>query len=161
MVALCICMCVTYYWTKDFVVDTLETCITWDRLSALRSDIKRVFSQAYGGNAFVGCHLSHLYRDGASAYFTFIAEPGVHVELDQWRDAKKRVHAMIAQNRGATSHQHGVGTMHADLYTSVHDNTSLMTPTIAKRLVRSNKSLQSRKITRSIQVTFRIPLMRL
>jgi alkyldihydroxyacetonephosphate synthase len=36
-----------------------------------------------------------------------------------WRRAKRAANHAIAQHGGAVSHQHGVGTMHADLYAHI------------------------------------------
>jgi alkyldihydroxyacetonephosphate synthase len=102
---------------RGVLVDTLETSATWSRLPDLHLEVRAALEHAFGpGRCVVGAHLSHLYHDGASAYFTFLAAPEPGRELDQWRRAKRAVHEAIARHGGATSHQHGVGTMHADLY---------------------------------------------
>ncbi|MCB0879109.1 MAG: FAD-binding oxidoreductase [Thermoleophilia bacterium] len=102
---------------RGLLVDTLETSVTWSRLPALHLEVRAALEHAFGpGRCMVGCHLSHLYHDGASAYFTFLAAPQAGTQLDRWRDAKRAVHAAIVRRGGSASHQHGVGTMHADLY---------------------------------------------
>jgi alkyldihydroxyacetonephosphate synthase len=102
---------------RGLLVDTLETSVTWSRLPALHLEVRAALQQSFGvGRCIVGAHLSHLYHDGASAYFTFIAAPEPGRELERWRAAKRAVHAAIIRNGGTASHQHGVGTMHADLY---------------------------------------------
>jgi alkyldihydroxyacetonephosphate synthase len=99
------------------LVDTLETSVTWSRLPALHLEVRAALEQSFGqGRCMVGAHLSHLYHDGASAYFTFLAAPEPGRELERWRAAKRAVHAAIIRHGGTASHQHGVGTMHADLY---------------------------------------------
>lgn len=99
------------------LVDTLETSVTWSRLPALHLEVRAALEHAFGpGRCLVGAHLSHLYHDGASAYFTFLAAPEPGTELERWRAAKRAVHAAIVRRGGSASHQHGVGTMHADLY---------------------------------------------
>lgn len=104
---------------RGLLVDTLETSVSWARLPALHTEVRAALEEGFGaGRCIVGAHLSHLYHDGASAYFTFIAAPGAGRELEQWRAAKRGVHAAIARCGGSSSHQHGVGTMHADLYAS-------------------------------------------
>ncbi|MCW2925845.1 MAG: Alkylglycerone-phosphate synthase [Thermoleophilia bacterium] len=101
------------------LVDTLETSVSWSRLPALHLQVRAALEGAFGaGRCVVGAHLSHLYHDGASAYFTFLAAPTAERELEEWRAAKRAVHAAIARCGGSASHQHGVGTMHADLYAS-------------------------------------------
>ena len=99
------------------LVDTLETSVTWSRLPDLHLEVRAALEQSFGpGRSLVGAHLSHLYHDGASAYFTFLASPEPGRELEQWRSAKRAVHQAIARTGGSASHQHGVGTMHTDLY---------------------------------------------
>lgn len=102
---------------RGLLVDTLETSVAWSRLPALHLEVRAAIEHAFGaGRCVVGAHLSHLYHDGASAYFTFIAAPEPGTEVDRWRAAKREVHAAIARCGGSASHQHGVGTMHRDLY---------------------------------------------
>lgn len=110
-----------------YLVDTLETAVPWSSLHGMHRDVRRALEDSLGaGRCMVGCHLSHLYRDGASAYFTFLArvEPGA--ELDTWGRAKRAVHAELARHGAAVSHQHGVGTMHRDLF-------DVVTPTRARQ----------------------------
>lgn len=102
---------------RGLLVDTLETSVSWSRLPALHLEVRAALATAFGaGRCVVGAHLSHLYRDGASAYFTFLAAPEPGTELERWRLAKRLVHDAIIRCGGAASHQHGVGTMHADLF---------------------------------------------
>ncbi len=102
---------------RGLLVDTLETSVAWSRLPTLHHEVRTALERAFGeGRCMVGAHLSHLYHDGASAYFTFLAAPAPGRELEQWRAAKRGVHAAIIRSGGSASHQHGVGTMHADLY---------------------------------------------
>ncbi len=99
------------------LVDTLETSVTWSRLPDLHLQVRGALEHAFGpGRCMVGAHLSHLYHDGASAYFTFLAAPEPGREVAQWRAAKRAVHEAIVRTGGSASHQHGVGTMHTDLY---------------------------------------------
>jgi alkyldihydroxyacetonephosphate synthase len=101
------------------LVDTLETSASWSRLPQLHAEVRTAIEGAFGADrCVVGVHLSHLYHDGASMYVTFLAAPEAGRSLELWRDAKRAAHAAIARIGGATSHQHGVGTMHAGLYAS-------------------------------------------
>lgn len=105
---------------RGLLVDTLETSVSWSRLPALHLEVRAALDTAFGpGRSVVGAHLSHLYRDGASAYFTFLAAPEPGTELERWRLAKRLVHGAIIRCGGSASHQHGVGTMHADLFAGV------------------------------------------
>ncbi len=102
---------------RGLLVDTLETSVAWSRLPTLHHEVRTALEGAFGeGRCLVGAHLSHLYHDGASTYFTFLAAPEPGREVEQWRAAKRGVHAAIIRSGGSASHQHGVGTMHTDLY---------------------------------------------
>ena len=60
-------------------------------------------------------HLSHVYQDGASIYFTFLfrrtADPDE--TLHRWRILKTAASQAIVTRGGTISHQHGVGVDHA------------------------------------------------
>ena len=49
------------------VVDTIEVSGTWTVLRDLYHSMKKSFE---GSADLVGCHLSHIYPDGACLYFT-------------------------------------------------------------------------------------------
>ena len=73
------------------LVETLETATTWSRLQELYTavgDALRGALAARGTDALVMCHVSHLYRSGASLYFSFFARQERGAELEQWRAAK-------------------------------------------------------------------------
>jgi alkyldihydroxyacetonephosphate synthase len=80
---------------------------TW---SALR-DLYHSMKKALEGHAdLVGCHLSHVYPDGACLYFTLASaaadEASASSTLEAWWD-----HAMRAclDAGGSISHHHGIG----------------------------------------------------
>ena len=57
------------------------------------------------------CHISHVYRSGASLYFTVICRlPDDPVAA--WDRAKKTVTDAIVAAGGSITHHHGVGTTH-------------------------------------------------
>ncbi|HZA20016.1 MAG TPA: FAD-linked oxidase C-terminal domain-containing protein, partial [Actinomycetota bacterium] len=61
-----------------------------------------------------GCHLSHVYRDGACLYFTMVAMPSSEVEAvttlgGWWQEGMKA----CLEAGGTISHHHGIGRMRA------------------------------------------------
>jgi alkyldihydroxyacetonephosphate synthase len=79
-------------------MDTLETATSWSnlpRLYAAVGDALRKSLSERGTPPLVMCHLSHLYRSGASLYFTFLA-----------CDA-------IVTAGGTITHHHAIGRDHA------------------------------------------------
>ncbi len=67
-----------------------------------------------GGKVLAFAHLSHVYRDGASVYTTFLfRRPGDPDDLlSLWQAMKKAASLTIQKNCGTISHQHGVGADH-------------------------------------------------
>jgi len=59
------------------------------------------------------CHVSHLYRSGASLYFTFFARQERGAQLPQWRAAKQAAGDAILAHGGTITHHHAVGRDHA------------------------------------------------
>ncbi|HEY43280.1 MAG TPA: FAD-binding oxidoreductase [Anaerolineae bacterium] len=105
-------------WERGYAVDTLETAVSWASvlstseaiLAALQDGLKDLDERA-----LVFAHLSHMYRDGASIYVTFIfrraTDPGE--TLLRWQRLKMAASETIVRHGGTISHQHGVGTDHA------------------------------------------------
>ncbi len=89
------------------VVDTMEVSGTWTILRDLYHSMKEILGQHA---ALVGCHVSHVYPDGACLYFT-MGSPGesddtAQATLDSWWEAGMT--ACLAAG-GAISHHHGIG----------------------------------------------------
>jgi alkyldihydroxyacetonephosphate synthase len=97
------------------LVDTLETATTWSRLSALHSQIMAAFQESFEElhvSGFAMAHVSHVYRTGASLYFTFMAQQLMGREEEEWRLIKNKVTGVIVAGGGSLSHHHGIGLEH-------------------------------------------------
>jgi alkyldihydroxyacetonephosphate synthase len=68
---------------------------------------------ARGTSPLVGCHISHVYPDGASLYFTVIAAQERGHELDQWSAAKSAATEALLTAGATLTHHHAVGVDHA------------------------------------------------
>lgn len=98
------------------LVDTVETATEWENVEALHGRIHSTVTEAIaatGSKALVLTHLSHVYRDGASLYVTFLAKSTRGRELEQWQHIKDAATDCILQHGGTLSHHHGVGYEHA------------------------------------------------
>ena len=98
------------------LVETLETATTWSRLEELYAgvgDALRSALSARGTDPLVMCHVSHLYRSGASLYFSFFARQERGAELEQWRAAKAAACDAIVSHGGTITHHHAIGRDHA------------------------------------------------
>jgi alkyldihydroxyacetonephosphate synthase len=101
---------------RGVMAETLETAATWSNLPALYAavaDALRASLAERGTPPIVMCHVSHLYRSGASLYYTFIAAQEQGAELDQWRAAKRAASDAIVSHGGTITHHHAVGRDHA------------------------------------------------
>ena len=89
------------------LIDTIEVVATWSNLRAVYHSVKEALASRAD---IAGCHLSHVYPDGACLYFTAAsacASDEYALELNQsWWDA-----AMTAtlEAAGSISHHHGIG----------------------------------------------------
>jgi alkyldihydroxyacetonephosphate synthase len=101
---------------RGLLIDTLETAASWSGLEALYDAVgdalRRSLTDA-GTPPVVMCHVSHLYRSGASLYFTFLARQS-DAPLEQWRAAKSAASEAIVANGGTITHHHAVGRDHAE-----------------------------------------------
>jgi alkyldihydroxyacetonephosphate synthase len=100
---------------RSVMVDTLETAASWKKLPELYASVRQVLSESIlntAPGALVLTHLSHAYPDGASLYFTFMAQQQAGKELQQWQMVKEAATEAILRYGGALSHHHGIGIMH-------------------------------------------------
>jgi alkyldihydroxyacetonephosphate synthase len=105
-------------WDLGYAVDTLETAAPWRSIPTLHKEITtslRKASAEMERPILIFAHLSHVYRDGASIYVTFIfprdSDPD-HL-LRYWQMLKTAASHIILDAGGTISHQHGVGFDHA------------------------------------------------
>lgn len=100
------------------LVETLETVAFWSRLDELYTAVEAALRDslsAQGTPPVILCHVSHLYRSGASLYFT-VGCAQLEDPIAQWRSAKAAAGEAILAAGGSISHHHGVGIDHRDLY---------------------------------------------
>ena len=85
------------------MVETLETATTWSNLGPLYAAVSGALRDTLaqrGTPPLVMCHVSHLYRSGASLYFSFLARQEQETPLEQWRAAKTAASdAIVAARR--------------------------------------------------------------
>lgn len=104
-------------WEHGYVVDTLETCVNWDRVSDTVEAVETAIRQNAGDGerVHVFSHLSHLYGQGSSIYTTYVfrcAEDYATTRARWWAMKSAASDAIVTQG-GTISHQHGVGRDHA------------------------------------------------
>ncbi len=100
------------------LVETLETVTFWsslDRLYAAVSAALRDSLTTQGTPPVILCHVSHVYPNGASLYFT-VACGQTEDPITQWQLAKSAASDAILAAGGSITHHHGVGTDHRDWY---------------------------------------------
>jgi alkyldihydroxyacetonephosphate synthase len=95
------------------LVETLETATTWSGLASLHRSVHDALTGALAATPpVVGCHVSHLYPDGASLYFTVLARQDPADPAGQWRTAKRAAGDAIAAAGATITHHHAVGREH-------------------------------------------------
>lgn len=100
-------------------VETLETATFWSGLSALYTAVREALTNTLteaGTPPLVMCHISHVYENGASLYFTVVCAQGDD-PVAHWAPVKRAANDAILAAGGTISHHHGVGTDHRDWYT--------------------------------------------
>jgi alkyldihydroxyacetonephosphate synthase len=98
--------------------ETLETAAFWSRVPALYTAVREALSTTLtdkGTPPLVMCHISHVYENGASLYFTVVCAQGDD-PVAHWTRAKHAANDAILAAGGTISHHHGVGTDHRDWY---------------------------------------------
>jgi alkyldihydroxyacetonephosphate synthase len=104
-------------WEAGYALDTLETAIPWSEVAGTAEETQKVIREGLADLAervLVFAHLSHVYRDGASIYITYLfrrADPDE--TLRRWQALKGAASRVILAHGGTISHQHGVGLDHA------------------------------------------------
>lgn len=104
-------------WKLGYAVDTLETAITWDKVSEAISSIESSISSALDSlneKVHVFTHLSHIYPHGSSIYVTYLFRIAASPEETyfRWKIIKGAASNAIVKAGGTISHQHGVGLDH-------------------------------------------------
>ncbi|MCH0573037.1 FAD-binding oxidoreductase [Streptomyces sp. MUM 136J] len=98
--------------------ETLETAAFWSRIPGLYAAVRDALTgtlTAAGTPPLVMCHISHVYENGASLYFTVVSAQGED-PVPHWEHAKHAANEAILAAGGTISHHHGVGTDHRDWY---------------------------------------------
>ncbi|AYL40204.1 FAD-binding oxidoreductase (plasmid) [Streptomyces fungicidicus] len=98
--------------------ETLETATFWSRVPALYASVREALTDILTGAGtppLVMCHISHVYENGASLYFTVVSAQGED-PVAHWNRAKHAANEAILAAGGTISHHHGVGTDHRDWY---------------------------------------------
>ncbi|MDF3299040.1 FAD-binding oxidoreductase [Streptomyces tropicalis] len=98
--------------------ETLETAAFWSRIPALYAAVREALTSTLteaGTPPLVMCHISHVYENGASLYFTVVSAQGDDA-VAHWEPAKHAANEAILAAGGTISHHHGVGTDHRDWY---------------------------------------------
>ncbi|WP_104086400.1 FAD-binding oxidoreductase [Arthrobacter sp. GMC3] len=101
--------------TRGVYVETLETAAVWGSVEGTYTSVRRAILDALESNgaaAYVQTHISHVYSDGASLYFTFLA--GLEEDgLAQNSRVKEAASKAIISAGATITHHHAVGLDHA------------------------------------------------
>ncbi|MGZ6346175.1 MAG: FAD-binding oxidoreductase, partial [Anaerolineales bacterium] len=92
-------------WDLGVAIDTAETALPWANVMAASEAVPAAITEAadnFGGKVLAFAHLSHVYRDGASVYTTFLFRRPAEVDdlLGLWRVMKKAASLTIQKHGG-------------------------------------------------------------
>jgi len=104
-------------WESGIALDTLETALPWAQVREASVAIPQAIVDAMASHneqVLAFAHLSHVYRDGASIYTTYLFRrtPDPEKLLSRWQAMKHNASLTLQKYGGTISHQHGVGTDH-------------------------------------------------
>lgn len=100
---------------EGVLVETLETSASWSALTSTHEAVRHALHAALPG-AVVMCHVSHVYPQGASLYFTVLGRQSASPAA-QWARAKRAACDAIVAAGATITHHHAVGTDHRDWMT--------------------------------------------
>lgn len=118
------------------LIDTVETAASWTNLLDVYGKGGKALQESlweHGGAGLVLCHVSHVYPDGASLYFTFFGKAIEGREVAQWEAIKDAVTRAFVDAGAALSHHHGIGADHAPYLGKVVGEDGLLVLRALKR----------------------------
>jgi alkyldihydroxyacetonephosphate synthase len=120
---------------RGVLIETVETATSWTALPALHRAVRDALAGALAATPpIVGCHVSHVYPDGASLYFTVFARQDRDDPVGQWHAAKRAAGDAIAAAGATITHHHAVGRDHRAWLEAEHGRLGLeVLRTIAQR----------------------------
>ncbi|HPS56539.1 MAG TPA: FAD-binding oxidoreductase [Spirochaetota bacterium] len=89
-----------------FLIDTLETGVTWSRLHTVHQEVRRFIKARR--DTICMTHSSHFYSQGTNLYFIFIMKDR---GVEDYVKFQEGVIEAIYASGGSLSHHHGVGKM--------------------------------------------------
>jgi len=104
-------------WEAGYALDTLETAVPWSQVIEPAEETQKIIREGLldiGERVVVFAHLSHIYKDGASIYITFLFRRADDPQetLRRWQILKEAASRVIIARAGTISHQHGIGLDH-------------------------------------------------
>jgi alkyldihydroxyacetonephosphate synthase len=104
-------------WDLGYAVDTLETAVSWDKVTSTMESIEKVLNRGLmplGEKVYAFSHLSHVYPTGSNIYTTYLfcLADTPEQTLLRWKILKKAASQAIINSQGTISHQHGIGVDH-------------------------------------------------
>jgi alkyldihydroxyacetonephosphate synthase len=111
---------------RGVLIETLETAASWTALPGLHRAVRDALAGALAATPpIVGCHISHVYTDGASLYFTVFARQDPDDPVGQWQAAKRASGDAIAAAGATITHHHAVGRDHRAWLEAEHGRLGL------------------------------------
>lgn len=120
----------------DFITETFETAITWDRFEEFHETVIEKTSAAVKeicGAGTVTCRFTHVYPDGPAPYFSVMAPGKRGSLLTMWDEIKIAASEALNAGGGTITHHHAVGRDHRPWYDKQRPDLFAATMRAAKR----------------------------
>ncbi len=104
-----------YVMDYGVMADVAETSTVWSNLLPLYHAAKKTLEDRFRADHkpfYLGCHISHTYKTGASLYFTLAAHMTPGRELEEYYRYKRLITETFVTHGGTLSHHHAVGIEH-------------------------------------------------
>ncbi len=93
---------------RGILIDTLETAAPWSQAAAVVSAVREVLAAC---DADAGAHVSHVYPDGCSLYFTYLMAPAPEAAQAHIVETRAAVARLLLARGCPLSHHHGSGRL--------------------------------------------------
>ncbi|MFW9930966.1 MAG: FAD-binding oxidoreductase [Candidatus Thorarchaeota archaeon] len=110
------------FFELGILVDTLETATTWEKIDTLYSEVMKKLKKYCKVRM---AHISHVYEQGASLYFTFMAEETFNWQNPLIFQIRQEIVESFLINGGTISHHHGVGSAYKNFLPKERDQITL------------------------------------
>lgn len=113
------------FMDAGYMIDTMETAVTWQRLMPVWQAIYR-YMQQFDNRYYGMSHISHVYENGCNLYVIFMSpmmNGDAESTMQEFHKFQQGMIRTFVENGGSISHHHGVGRMGSSFMDTQFDST--------------------------------------